>query len=157
MIFAWQQEKEKSYPSANCPKNSPSGTRLICILDHPKTPVFSWRHQNRHSSSYGTAHAHVSGLPSCWRWRQRQYANKPFCSELLENILKIFFFQQSVAWWGIPRLLDDKAFLRTSAEVRSDDQGISCRFLRTVLLTCSLSTCPLKCSNGSQRLFFLKL
>jgi len=66
-------------------------------------------------------------------------------------------FSASCCLLGIPRLLDDKAFLGTSARVCSDDQGISCRFLRTVLLTCSLSTCPLKCSNGSQRLFFLKL
>ena len=57
----------------------------------------------------------------------------------------------------ILRLLDGKEFLGMSTGVRSDDQGISCRFLRTVLLTCSLLTCPLKCSNGSQRLFFLKL
>ena len=28
--------------------------------------------------------------------------------------------------------------------------------LRTVVLTCSLLTCPLKCPNRSQRLFFLK-
>ena len=44
-----------------------------------------------------------------------------------------------------------------SAGVRSDDHGISCRFLRAVLLTCVLSTCPVKCSNRNQRLFSLKL
>ena len=68
------------------------------------------------------------------------------------------FFLQYVAKWEIPRLFDDREFLGTSAGVLSGNyQGISCRFLRTVLLTCFLSTCPLKCSNMSQRLFFLKL
>ena len=45
------------------------------------------------------------------------------------------FFQQSVALWEILRLLDGKEFLGMSAGVRSDDQGISGRFLRTVLLS----------------------
>ena len=49
-------------------------------------------------------------------------------------------FQKYVVWWEISRLLDDKEFLGTSAGVRSDDQHISRRFLRTVLLTCFLES-----------------
>ena len=40
MSFSQQREKEKSYPCANFQKNSPYGTRLICVLDHSKTLVF---------------------------------------------------------------------------------------------------------------------
>ena len=75
-------------------------------------------------------------------WKHSSYLDMEFHLRL--------FFQQSVVWWEIPRLLDDTEFHGMSAGVHSNDQGISCRFLRTVLLTCSLLTCPLKCSNGSQ-------
>ena len=51
---------------------------------------------------------HLRGFASCWRWRQRQYANKLFCSELLENILKISIWNATPGYFFSNLLLDGK-------------------------------------------------
>ena len=76
------------------------------------------------------------GFANCWRWRQRQYANKPFRSELLENILKISIWNATSGYFFSNMLLNGK--FRVCWMIKSSSERLL-EFVATIKVSMSFS------------------